>query len=111
LEQAGPAPAEPYDLVPVVHDPGDHRLDAGVEPGHAAPAGQDPDPHARGHTKWRRPVYAEGGARTHTPSRATDFESAASASSATSAGGANRRDVAIGTAAAPSAVTHAACVF
>jgi hypothetical protein len=43
--------------------------------------GLRPQPHCAQDT-----ADAEGGARTHTPSRATDFESAASASSATSAG-------------------------
>ena len=45
LEQGGPAPPEADDLVAVVHDPVDDGLDARVEPGHVAAAGEDPDPH------------------------------------------------------------------
>ena len=39
----------------VVRDPVDHRLDARVEAGHVAAAGEDPDPHRRGHiSRWDR---------------------------------------------------------
>ena len=59
----------------------------GLRPGTSPPPVRMPIRIARGHTKSARGRRdAEGGARTHTPLRATDFESAASASSATSAG-------------------------
>src|SRR5690606_21935560 len=46
VDQASPAAPDPDDLVPLVVDPVDHRLDAGVQPGDVAPAGEDADAHA-----------------------------------------------------------------
>jgi hypothetical protein len=45
LEQARPPAADPDDLVAFLHGADRCRLDAGVQPGHVAPTGQDPDPH------------------------------------------------------------------